>query len=270
MLPPPTHANYERWRRYHDSSWWRGELVAELLAPLLPLGALVVDVGCGVGGTSAALAARGATVLALEADARRLQVTRQRAQTANLRVLAVRGDGQALPLKERAIDGLILQDMLEHVCAPARVVQESARVLKTGGVAFLSTPNRWSPWNSLADPHWGLPLIALLPRRAVTLLTRRRRGNGPVRTAEPALLSWRSLRTLMRQVGLEMTFVNRAAARFICKEPRAAFCARLDLRLASLARRAGMLGWLPKLVNDRQGLFNCWLNPTWYVLARKQ
>ncbi|MDZ7270758.1 MAG: class I SAM-dependent methyltransferase [candidate division KSB1 bacterium] len=270
LLPSRAHPNYRRWRSYHQAARRRGELAAELLATLLPHRSVVLDVGCGVGGTSVALACRGAVVLALERDRRRLDVTDELAEAARVQLTLVQGDGTALPFKDGRFDALILQDVLEHVSAPGLLLQEAARTLRKGGLLFLVTPNRWSPCNVLSDPHWGLPLVAALPRWAVALLTRRRRAEGPEGSIVPALLSLRSLRALMQEAGLVMNFVNRAAARLIALEPRAAFCAPWHLRLAHWAKRAGVLHWLPRLVSDRMGAFNWWLNPAWYIVAQKQ
>ncbi len=269
MLPHTEHPNRVRWQNYHVNGHWRGELAAHLLLALLPAKPRVLDVGCGTGGASVALASRGATVAALEVDRIRLDATRALAQAMGATVRALCADGVALPFADQSFDAVVLQDVLEHVPAPQLLLRESSRVLRRGGVVLLTTPNRWSPLNAVADPHWGLPGVALLPRAWVAGLTKARRTGNPTRAAVPALVSLRLLRKWLREAGLEVSFANRAAARYICTEPRAAFCSPTHLRLAAWANRTGVLPWLPRLVSDRWGLFNWWFNPTWYIMARK-
>lgn len=269
VLPDPRHPNFLRWRAYHEGARWRGELVGTMLGPLLPPHAVVLDLGCGTGGASIALTARGAMVLAVEVDRTRLEAIRALAGAAGVPVRLVLADGCALPCADQTCHAVVLQDMLEHVSSPEQLLREAARALKPGGVAFVSTPNRWSPFNAVSDPHWGLPGVAMLPRKVVGRCTKARRGAAASLPA-PALLSLPRLRRLIRMAGLDMCFANRAAARYIAAEPRAALCAPLHLRMAAWARRLGLLKFLPAIVNDRLGLFNWWINPNWYILAKKR
>jgi SAM-dependent methyltransferase len=49
-------------------------------------------------------------------------------------------DGQAIPLADESVDGVIVQAVLEHVLEPARVVAEIHRVLRPAGVVYADTP----------------------------------------------------------------------------------------------------------------------------------
>src|SRR5689334_8960405 len=53
-----------------------------------------------------------------------------------------------LPFAAASFDGVILNDLLEHVEDPVHVVREARRGLRPGGVAFASSPDaqRWV-WN---------------------------------------------------------------------------------------------------------------------------
>lgn len=52
----------------------------------------------------------------------------------------VDGDIQKLPFRTGSVDGIICKDVLEHVPEPQRAVEEMYRVLKSGGVLFVSIP----------------------------------------------------------------------------------------------------------------------------------
>jgi SAM-dependent methyltransferase len=50
------------------------------------------------------------------------------------------GDGHQIPLADGAVDGVIIQAVLEHVLEPVVVVAEIRRVLREGGVVYADTP----------------------------------------------------------------------------------------------------------------------------------
>jgi SAM-dependent methyltransferase len=54
--------------------------------------------------------------------------------------LDVIADGQALPFREKSLDGVLLVQVLEHVADPRRLLQECARVLQPGGLVALTAP----------------------------------------------------------------------------------------------------------------------------------
>jgi SAM-dependent methyltransferase len=50
------------------------------------------------------------------------------------------GDGHQIPLAAGAVDGVVIQAVLEHVLEPVVVVAEIHRVLRDGGVVYADTP----------------------------------------------------------------------------------------------------------------------------------
>jgi len=51
-----------------------------------------------------------------------------------------------LSFEDESFDLLVTVDVIEHVGQPARMVSEIARVLKPGGLAFVTFPQRYFPW----------------------------------------------------------------------------------------------------------------------------
>jgi SAM-dependent methyltransferase len=49
-------------------------------------------------------------------------------------------DGHQIPLQDAAVDGVLVQAVLEHVLEPQRVVDEIHRVLRPGGLVYADTP----------------------------------------------------------------------------------------------------------------------------------
>lgn len=70
--------------------------------------------------------------------------------------------GEALPLADGALSGVVSLDVIEHVDCPDIFLREIDRVTRPGGRLALSTPNRFS---LSPEPHvmvWG---VGFLPRR---------------------------------------------------------------------------------------------------------
>ncbi len=127
-------------RPLHDLNPVRLNYVAERVALA---GARVLDVGCGGGILSEALAAAGAQVTGIDLAPRVLEVARLHLHESNLQVdyreVSVEALAQDMP---GAFDAITCMEMLEHVPDPGSVVDACAALLKPGGRLFLSTLNR--------------------------------------------------------------------------------------------------------------------------------
>lgn len=97
-------------------------------------GRRVLDVCCGHGNATEALAATGAEVTGLDFSAAFLEIARQRVPAAAF----VEGDVQAMPFEDGAFDAVTCNVGLGHVPDPDAAVAEIARVLAPGGRAVLS------------------------------------------------------------------------------------------------------------------------------------
>ena len=105
--------------------------------------AAVLDVGCGAGLLSEALAQAGAKVTAIDLAPNLLKVARLHGLESGIKVdyreSPVEGLAAEMPA---AFDAITCMEMLEHVPEPASVIEACARLLKPGGRLFLSTLNR--------------------------------------------------------------------------------------------------------------------------------
>ncbi len=97
--------------------------------------ARLLDVGCG--GGDFLLAAETAAPVGLDISDVALREARRVAPQAPL----ILGEGERLPLRDRAFDAVVCLGNLEHFLDPRRGVREMARVLKPSGEAWILLPN---------------------------------------------------------------------------------------------------------------------------------
>jgi 2-polyprenyl-6-hydroxyphenyl methylase/3-demethylubiquinone-9 3-methyltransferase len=102
--------------------------------------AKILDVGCGAGFLSNALAAADFQVYGVDLSESSLEVARRYDRTG--RVTYICADAFQLPFADQSFDVITAMDFLEHIEDPARVIQEFSRVLKPGGMFFFHTFNR--------------------------------------------------------------------------------------------------------------------------------
>jgi 2-polyprenyl-6-hydroxyphenyl methylase / 3-demethylubiquinone-9 3-methyltransferase len=127
-------------RPLHDLNPTRLDYVAERVTLK---GANVLDVGCGGGILSEALAAAGAIVTGIDLAPRVLDVARLHLIESGRKVDYREVGAEALAAQAPAsFDVVTCMEMLEHVPDPGSVVSAIATLLKPGGRVFLSTLNR--------------------------------------------------------------------------------------------------------------------------------
>ena len=164
-LPAPDHPRYAAWRAYALSSEERAAPAVKALQRLIDIpGASVLDLGCGDGGYTTALGRAGAQVVAIDIDRASVARTRARLSEQCVSALVTLASAESLPLTCCSLDAVVAQDMIEHVRDPVRVLREVNRVLRVGGLCLISAANRFAWASVVADPHWGLAGVSLMPR----------------------------------------------------------------------------------------------------------
>ena len=104
----------------------------------------VVDIGCGGGILSDAMARQGAQVLGIDLAVKSLKVAQLHALEAGTQGVQYREISAEDLATEQAgqFDVVTCMEMLEHVPDPASVVEACAKLVKPGGWVFFSTLNR--------------------------------------------------------------------------------------------------------------------------------
>ena len=103
------------------------------------MGKQVLDLGCGGGILSEALATAGAMVTGIDIEANLIDVAKTHAEQSGLDI-----DYQVLNVSDlkQKFDVIVCMEMLEHVENPLEIITSMAACLKPGGLIFLSTINR--------------------------------------------------------------------------------------------------------------------------------
>ena len=143
---------------YEDNAqaWWDGsQRFLRLLANQVPVrleyfdritpawnGVAVLDLGCGGGYMSEALARRGARVTGVDPSLASLEAARSHARSQGLDIVYQAGVGEAIPFEAHAFDRVVCVDVLEHVQDVVKVLAEVHRVLRPQGIFFFDTVNR--------------------------------------------------------------------------------------------------------------------------------
>ncbi len=185
-----------------------------VVAAKLSQGAPVLEIGCGAGHLTAALAERGLRVDAVDASQAMVEVTASRMAQAGLTelVTVATADIHALPFEADSFDLVVAVGVIPWLHSPGDAVREMARVVRPGGQIILTADNR-ARLTSFTDPR---AILALTPlRRAWVALRRRRRALASSRLDFPKrideLLAQAQLRPLTRRtVGFgPMSFLGR-------------------------------------------------------------
>ena len=104
-------------------------------------GLRVLDLGCGSGWFSLQAGKRGGKVFSLDISQSLAKITKERTSQNSLAA-----DAAALPFQAHQFDIVISSEMLEHLSEPERSIEEISRVLASGGLVALTTPNRKWLW----------------------------------------------------------------------------------------------------------------------------
>lgn len=137
---------------HHAQDWWdkQGPLktlhdindtrLEFILAQVELKGKTVLDVGCGGGILCEALRKAGAQVTGLDVASDAIAIAREHADHEKLDINYV-----SMPIEEfeqGSFDVITCMEMLEHVNNPELVLEHCRRLLKPGGILFLSTISR--------------------------------------------------------------------------------------------------------------------------------
>lgn len=100
----------------------------------------ILDIGCGAGLLTNALALNGHSVTGIDLSEQSLKIAQKRDTTQKVAYLPA--NAYNLPFQEKMFDVVCAMDILEHVESPEKLIAEASRVLKPNGLFFFHTFNR--------------------------------------------------------------------------------------------------------------------------------
>ena len=158
-----------------------------------------LDCGCSSGGYTTALARRGADeVIGVDLEADRITRAQANRPPDLMNVSFSCASSEELPFHDERFDGVLLNEVLEHVGDERATLAEIRRVLRPGGVLAVMSPNRYFPFEGHGMRLGGrsinvpIPFLPWLPS-ALAMRCMRARNYWPA-----------ELRDLVRRAGFEI------------------------------------------------------------------
>ncbi len=261
----PDHPNFERWKRARDLSIERGKFVKSIIGKyLICKNLIVLDLGSGEGGTSIIFSEQNKVA---GCDLNLIRLERQKDYLNDY--FKINGDALKLSFKENSFDLIILQDVIEHLPDVKLLINEVIRVLKSGGIVYISTPNKYSIFNFIADPHWGLPIVSILRREAIRkYFMKFFRKNELNRKDIPQLLSLKDIRKILGN-HFEINLETKHSLEQLLNGNKGIIWSNFHLHIIRLIKIIKAEKILLLLSNNKTGFVNKYFNPTFYLIARK-
>lgn len=289
------HPNYERWKRGRELSAERGKFVRALLQKQInPVNLSILDLGSGEGGTSyifsennfvvsldislIRLKRQNQDVISIETSGSKSSKTNREKVFASPEIVnqlstagipKVNGSALVLPFANNSFDLIILQDVIEHIDNTEILSSELNRVLVPGGMIYLSTPNRYSLFNIISDPHWGMPFLALFKRNTIRNFYLKNFRKHEIERKDIAELL--PLNSILKLFGnnFEMKLNTTFAVDQLMKGNKGIVWSNFHLSLLKLVSFLKLDKLILLAANDKSGIVNKYLTPTFYITLKK-
>ncbi len=134
-----TYNSKSSYKRYFFNS--RFNQVIKALKP--KKGEKILDIGCGTGFYVKYLINKDCKVTGT--DISKIYINQAKEYAAGAKYLVC--DAANLPFDKNSFDKILMTEVIEHIPDPIDAIKEIKRVLKPGGYAVITTPNKYSPMN---------------------------------------------------------------------------------------------------------------------------
>ena len=260
------HPNYERWKRAREISIERGKFVLSIISKVRNCQNLkILDIGSGEGGTSEVLSQDN---ILISFDMNKIRLLRQQNSFSNFNLLC--GSSSSLPFKNNSFDLIILQDVMEHLDNREKLINNLYNLLNDNGMIYLSTPNKFSVINIIADPHWGVPLVSILKRDSVKkYFLKYFRKSEMNRNDIAELLSLKNIYELFVDK-FEMELFAIHSVNELFKGNKGIVWSDFHLKLLHTLKKVKLDKVITTLANNRMGFINRFFTPTFYMVYIKK
>jgi 2-polyprenyl-3-methyl-5-hydroxy-6-metoxy-1,4-benzoquinol methylase len=121
----------------------------------------LVDIGCGAGTQTMLWAEAGHRARGIDISAPLIEIARKRAQETGVVAEFQVGSANAIDLPDSSADVVLISELLEHLVTWESCIDEATRILRPGGVIYMSTTNRLCP----VQQEFSLPAYSWYPSR---------------------------------------------------------------------------------------------------------
>jgi ubiquinone/menaquinone biosynthesis C-methylase UbiE len=152
----------------------RYALAKAYAADAIKRGGMYLDVGCGNGAQTVLFAKHFDRWMGIDVETDRLEEFRRELKRGDYEAAKKQYEikeypGHPIPLEDNSVDVLTCIEVIEHTVSDTQTIGELFRVLKPGGTAIITVPNKWwifethganlplLPWNRV-------PLFSWLPK----------------------------------------------------------------------------------------------------------
>lgn len=182
----------------------------------------------------------------------------------------VNGSALQLPFLNQSFDLIIIQDVIEHLSEVTNFYIEIERVLKPNGIIYLSTPNKFSIFNFISDPHFGLPIISTLKRESIKkYFLKYFRKDDYNRSDIAQLLSLKDIKNIF-QNDFELSLQSKFSVQELFKGNKGIVWSGFHLKLISFCKSLKIDWFISKIANDKFGIVNKYFTPTFYFVLSKK
>jgi SAM-dependent methyltransferase len=181
----------------------------------------------------------------------------------------VNGSALQLPFTNSSFDLIIIQDVIEHLINTSEFYSEIKRVLKTNGYIYLSTPNKFSIFNIINDPHFGLPVLSFLKRKSIKkYFLKHFRKDDYSRKDIAQLLSLNELINLFNK-DFHISINTKFSVQELFKGNEGIVWSDFHLKLIALCKFIKLDWVIKRIANDKIGVLNKYFTPTFYIILNK-
>jgi SAM-dependent methyltransferase len=206
----------------------------------------VLDIGCGLGEVALSVGAKGHEVTAVDIDPKSISFCNRRNQLANV-VFRV-GNGENLDLEE-TFDVVIVSEVLEHTPHPELLIRTIDNCLKKEGIAILSVPNGYCPWEIVVS--------RLIQKNRLTSMLYKSRGTYKMLSGASTpfysmnidclhiwFFSFKKLEGLLSKNGFDIVVVRHSDLGILPEWSWLQAAKRVECKLADIVPRPVAGGWL--------------------------
>jgi hypothetical protein len=151
-----------------------------------------------------------------------------------------------------------------------KLINNIYNLLDDKGMIYLSTPNKFSVINIIADPHWGVPLVSLLKRDAVRKYFLNYFRKSEMNRKDIAeLLSLKNIYELFADK-FEVQLFTIHSVKELFQGNKGIVWSDFHLKLLHILKKVKLDKVITKLANNRMGFINKYFTPTFYMVFIKK